>query len=166
MKLTSCMILFALPLVLSAQGNSVLIEGMEMSYSWQQDSITITLRAPTHGWLGIGFNDENNIVGSDLLLFHVVKGNTEALDMYVQGFGDPRADVQLNGQHSIRLIEGKEMTHQTAVTFQIAHSSGDRYDFQHQLEKDYWLILAYSTHDDFDHHSRMRKHVRFRFEPN
>lgn len=153
-----------IPLRHWAQGNTIEVQGMNMSYVIQQDSILITLKASTPGWLGIGFNDQNNIVGSDLLLFHVLDQQVEGVDLYVEGFGNPKKDTELSGMNSLRLINGFEKNGETQVTFIIALQSADPLDFQHELNKEFWLILAYSNHDEFDHHSRMRKHLKFRFE--
>ncbi len=154
------------PFALMAQGESLNVGGMEFSYALRGDSVDISLSAPTRGWIGIGFNDQNSIVKSDLLLFHVINGNTEAIDMYVVGVGNPKKDTELAGQHSISIKEGQEIGNKTIVRFSLALNSNDRYDYQHQLAEDFWLILAYSTHDEFAHHSRMRKHVKYRFKNN
>lgn len=152
------------PFVLFAQRDLLEINGMQLTYQLENDSIEITLSAPTKGWVGIGFNRENNIVGGDLLLFHYVNGKVEAKDLFVKGFGDPRDDKQLGGNKSVVILEGEESSHETTVKFKLALDSQDPYDFKHERGNDFWLIMAYSTHDDFDHHSRMRKHLLYRFE--
>lgn len=164
MKFLNAFAWMIFPFVLAAQGESLAVGGMELSYVLRQDSVDIVLSAPTNGWIGIGFNDQNSIVKSDLMLFHIVDGKTEAIDMYVVGMGNPKKDTELGGQHSIRIQEGLEEDGQTTIRFSMALRSNDRYDYQHQLADDFWLILAYSTHDEFAHHSRMRKHVKYRFE--
>lgn len=160
--LTYWTILF--PLVLLAQEETLNIGGMTFSYELNEDSIEIKLTAPTNGWIGVGFNNRDNIVKSDLLLFNVVSAQPNALDMYVVGFGNPREDSKLGGSHSIKILDSQETIDKTYVHFIIPMKSNDRYDFQHEIDQDFWLILAYSTHDDFAHHSRMRKHVKYRFE--
>ena len=154
------------PLALMAQGESLNVCRMELSYTLRGDSVDITLSAPTLGWIGIGFNNQNSIVKSDLLLFHVVNDRTEAIDMYVVGAGNPKKDTALGGQHSTRIKGGQEIGGKTTVRFTLTLRSHDRYDYQHQVGADFWLILAYSTHDEFAHHSRMRKHVKYRFKNN
>ena len=144
--------------------SSIELGGMKMYYRLRGDSVDITIEAPTKGWLGIGFNQKNDIVQSDLLLFHVVDGEAEVLDMYVKGVGDPRQDITMGGTNDIRIIKAEESNQSTVVSFSKPISSADRYDFQHQPGEEFWLILAYSTHDEFDHHSRMRKHIPFQFE--
>ena len=153
-------VLLLLGFWLNAQ-ERITVNGMTFAYDILEDNIEISLEAPTHGWVGVGFNDGNDIVGSDLYLFHVVGKEVEALDMYVVGFGDPRKDSQLGGIHSVQTLTGLEVNGHTKVTFQLPFPSMDPYDFKHSLDKQFWLILAYSTHDDFDHHSRMRKHISF-----
>ncbi len=157
---------FMVPFVLPSQKGPVFAGGMRMDYEIVNDSIIISLNAPTTGWIGIGFNDENNIVGSDLLLFHVVDGKPEGIDMHVQGIGDPRQDTDLGGITSFTLLHGKEANRNTEVRFSIPIKSQDQYDFQHTLSKSFWLILAYSAYDDFDHHSIMRRHIPFILEAN
>lgn len=135
--------------------------GMTASHRIVDDRVEFTLTAPTTGWLGIGFNDRNNIVGSDLYLLHVVKGKTSGQDMYVKGAGDPRLDQSLGGTNDIQIISGEESGGKTKIVFSLPLASQDKNDFQLAPGRELWLILAYSTHDEFDHHSRMRKHVRF-----
>ena len=166
MKLLKVLAFLFFPFALMAQGGSLNMHGMELSYALRGDSVDITLSAPTRGWIGIGFNDQNSIVKSDLLLFHVVNGRTESVDMYVVGAGNPKKDIASGGQHSARVKKGQENRSKTTVHFSIALRSRDPYDYQHQLAEDFWLILAYSTHDEFAHHSRMRKHVKYRFKNN
>ncbi|MDW3191454.1 MAG: DOMON domain-containing protein [Cytophagales bacterium] len=157
--------LFTAPFFLPEQRGPVHVGGMHMSYEITNDSVTISLSAPTTGWVGIGFNQENNILESDLLLFHVIEGKASGLDLFVKGIGDPRKDTDLNGHTSFRMLEGKEENGQTEVQFRIALDSQDPNDYQHTLSESFWLILAYSAHDDFEHHSLMRRHVPFVFEP-
>ena len=162
-KFLACLLTLALPLTLlwiaAAQG-PIQAGQMVFDYEIQKDSIQIELRAPTRGWIGVGFNDKNAIVGSDLLLFSVREGKAIAADQYVRGPGDHPDDNVLGGRCDIHVLDGQEVKGWTIVRFKIPLNSGDQFDFQHQPEKASWLILAYSREDDFDHHSMMRKHLR------
>ncbi len=161
---TFLIVLFILPFGLKAQ-KEVNVGGMTLSYIVDHENIQIQLEAPTTGWVGVGFNTENRIVHSDLLLFHVLEHNkAEYLDMCVAGIGDPRTDISMGGSSDIHLLSASESLNNTSVKFEILLNGKDPYDFSHQLDQEFWLILAYSTHDDFGHHSRMRKHIPFRFE--
>ncbi|MEM6629874.1 MAG: DOMON domain-containing protein [Bacteroidota bacterium] len=140
------------------------VKGMKFSYQVLGDEIEIELEAPTMGWVGVGFNERDDIVRSDLYLFHVVGDEVEGLDMYVVGAGNPKEDTELGGTMDVEALEGKEGGMHTWIKFRLPFPSTDTHDFSHRAGKQFWLILAYSTHDEFDHHSRMREHVSFTFE--
>ena len=154
-------LLLLMPWSIVAQGLTV--AGMTFGYELENDNLVMEISAPTTGWVGVGFNSTNNIVGSDLYLFHVVNGQAEGLDMYVKGIGDPKVDTTLGGNESFEILEASEKSGVTKIKFSLPFPSSDRYDFKHEKDTKFWLILAFSTHDDFAHHSRMRKHVPFTF---
>ncbi len=164
MKLKLLFIVFftALPSWLYCQ-REFAIEGMKFSYVLDKEEIEIQLTAPTKGWLGIGFNDQNSIAGSDLYLLRVQQAIVEGLDLFVVAFGNPQEDAKLDGSNDLKIISGEETETSTTVKFRLPFPSQDQYDFQHKVEEDFWLILAYSVSDDFDHHSIMRKHIPFKF---
>ncbi len=138
--------------------------GMSWTCSQEGDFLVMELRAPTTGWLGIGFNQENSIVHSDLLLFHVVDGKAESTDLYVKGIGNPKTDKSLGGSHDIEILDFSEGENETYIKFRRPRKGKDAYDYRLKNEEAFWLILAYSTHDEFEHHSRMRKHKKVVFK--
>ena len=156
--------LYGLAIVIPIQKHQVEMGGMKMDYKIEDNEMTITLAAPTEGWLAVGFNDKNDIVHSDLLMFAIKDEQIIAEDRYVKGFRDYPIDEEQGGTTNIEVIKGKETKKGTTVTFKIPLQSGDEKDFQHQANKDVWLILAYSTSDDFQHHSVMRKHRKVRLK--
>lgn len=135
--------------------------GMTFGYEVVDNMLKCSLQAPTNGWVGVGFNTKNSIVGSDLLLFNVVNGKVSCTDLFVKGVGNPIKDSANGGKNTITLLKGTEKNSFTHVTFTIPMNSGDPNDFVHVLGKEAWLILAYSVDDDFAHHSRVRKHIPF-----
>lgn len=138
---------------------------MTFSAHWLDDqTIEISLEAPTQGWLAVGFNQKNNILNSDLIMLRVKGGKVEGEDQFVTDFQKHPKDTSLGGSRDIKVISGVETTKGTSITLQIPAQSADTYDFIHQKQKDFWLILAYSVDDDFDHHSIMRKHFLFQWE--
>ena len=136
--------------------------GILFEYGVEGKLLKCSLSAPTKGWVGVGFNSKNSIVGSDLLLFNIVDGKVSSTDLYVKGVGNPIKDTDNGGVHSIVVQGGNESNSVTEVHFTIPMDSKDANDFVHILEKEAWLILAYSISDDFKHHSRIRKHLPFR----
>ncbi|MEM1134857.1 MAG: DOMON domain-containing protein [Bacteroidota bacterium] len=157
-----CLIILS-PFVLLAQ-KEVTVNGMNFSYQLKKDYIEIELAAPTSGWVGVGFNAKNDIVNSDLFLFHIVNNKVEGRDMFVESFANPKDDTALGGTMDIKNLRGTEKDGKTKVIFELPFPSIDQYDFKHKMSKEFWLILAYSTHDDFDHHSAMRKHIVYKFD--
>ena len=140
----------------------VSLGGMSLKHHVVEDRMEFTLTAPTSGWVGIGFNDRDHIVGSDLYLFHVLNGQAKGQDMYVKAAGDPRLDSALGGADGILLISGKEEKGRTEIVFSLPLGATHPTDYPLEVGHSCWLILAYSTHDEFDHHSRMRRHMKFR----
>ncbi|KAA3602849.1 MAG: hypothetical protein DWQ06_06670 [Calditrichaeota bacterium] len=138
--------------------NSYTFGEMNFSAKIVQDSILVLIKAPTKGWLAVGLNSENSIVGSDLKMFRVVSGKVEFEDQFTTGFGIHPQDSELGGTSNVKIISGSENEKFTEILFQIPMVSKDKFDFKIEPNKKFWLILAYSTEDDFQHHSIMRKH--------
>jgi len=115
--------------------------------------------------VGLGFNDHNHIVGADLLLMRVRDDRFEYQDMIVKGIGNPVEDRLLKGQSSIEVIAYEESDSGTTVRFKRLMDTGDKNDYVISPDDSLWVIMAYSTHDDFSHHSRIRKHAIFSFQP-
>lgn len=151
------------PALIQGQTNGktgVLVAGdMRLSYHGTADSLYFELSGPTKGWIALGFNDRDNIVGADLLMFCVRDGKVEFEDQYVERAGVHPADLSRGGKSNIRLLSAQEKNLRTHVRFSIPLQSGDARDFQHVWGESCYAILAWSVSDDFDHHSRMRKHV-------
>ncbi|MEM8893809.1 MAG: DOMON domain-containing protein [Bacteroidota bacterium] len=162
MKTLGLLLTLISPLGLAAQ-KEIAVGGMQLKYELVEEAVEIELAAPTTGWLGVGFNSKNDIVDSDLLLFHVIDEQGEFLDMHVVGVGNPKKDVDLGGFNNIEILSFEESSSETKIRFKRPLVGDAKLDFQHEEDKTFWLIMAYSTHDDFGHHSRMRKHVPFSF---
>lgn len=138
--------------------------GMTLHYQVQADHLLLTLTAPMTGWVAIGFNETNHIVGSDLKMMGLKHGSSYASDQYVVGVGKHPTDISQGGASDIEVIQAHEAGGQTKMVFRLPLTNADKWDFQHQLNKPFWLILAYSVSDDLDHHSRVRRHVYMSWE--
>ena len=64
------------------------VEGIKVQYQWTRsgDSLKVILNAPTKGWIA-GFNDKDQIVGTDLKMMCVRDGVGVIEDQYVQALG-------------------------------------------------------------------------------
>ena len=161
---------FALSLMACWQENALTAQQhfqagkMNAQIEMQSDSLDIILEAPTKGWLAVGFNEKNDIVKSDLIQARVRAGKVEIEDQYVTGIGQHPTDRSLGGGHNVRIVSGTETDRHTQIHLRLPLSSGDAYDFDHLQQKKYWVILAYSIDDDFQHHSTRRQHNRLVWE--
>ncbi|MEM6841009.1 MAG: DOMON domain-containing protein [Bacteroidota bacterium] len=162
MRILVALLIYCVAYSAQAQMESSL-GGMSWKCNKEGDYLVMELRAPTQGWVGVGFNQKNDIVQSDLLLFHVVDGKEESTDMYVKGFGNPKTDESLGGSHDIEVVDFSETNQETYIKFRRLWKGADVYDYPLKNGEQFWLILAYSTHDEFEHHSRMRKHEKVVF---
>ncbi len=132
-----------------------------MTVSWQieGDVIHITASAPTTGWLAVGFNTEDTIVGANLIMGAVVDAAVHVEDRYVVAAGDPRAVTELGGISAVDAPAGSESQGQTTISFRMPTQAVDAYHLALHQGSTLYLIAAYSVDDDFAHHSRMRRHV-------
>lgn len=149
--------------VVSGQ-TTIELGGMSYTHDLSEESITITLSAPTTGWVALGFNNEDDIVGSDLIMLRIKDGQIEGQDLFVKGHGDPRKDESLGGTQDIEILHGEEKNGVTSITFKRSLRATDYTDFSLEKGAPLWIILAYSVDDDFAHHSRMRKHKKIILE--
>lgn len=163
MRMVGAFVLLLWPFALLSQ-SSVTLGEMTWTCAHEGDHLVMTLRAPTTGWVGIGFNQSNDIVGSDLLLLHVEGGEAKAQDMYVKGIGNPKPDTSLGGSTDVEIIAYEETAEYTSISFRRPYPTSDPYDYVLAPDQEFWLILAYSTADDFSHHSRMREHQKVVFK--
>lgn len=149
------------PLGLSAQNqkNQIQVERMQISWEHQGDQITFTATAPDDGWVALGFNTENNIVGSNLIIIGVNGDNVQAEDFYVVSAGNPKPIKSLGAKSQIKNYKGWEKQGKTTIAFSLPVKSNDDYHLDLKEGSKVWLICAYSMEDDFGHHSRMRRHI-------
>ena len=141
---------------------SIDVNGLIVEWVDQGDSWKFSLEAPTDGWLAIGFNDQNNIVGTNLIMGAVVNGATLVEDQYVTGFGKHPPVESLGSTAVVTAISGTEKPGQTSIQFEMPHQAIDSMHFDLSPGRQIWLICAFSREDDFNHHSMMRKHVQIR----
>ncbi len=136
------------------------VERMKISWEFQQDHIRFTASAPDDGWVALGFNTKNNIVGSNLVMVGVKGSNATSEDFYVVSAGNPKPVASLGSKSQIADAEGEDKNGVTTISFSIPIKASDKYHKDLSKGQKIWLICAYSMEDEFDHHSRMRRHVQ------
>lgn len=136
----------------------VTIEGMRARWQVEGPNLVVQLEAETTGWLLIGFNDRDDIVGADLKFVRVVDGRAELHDHHVVAAGDHRDDRAHGGAVEGRILGYEQRDGHTRVRLQLPLSPTDPHDHVLHVDRPVWMILAWSVSSDLDHHSRVRRH--------
>jgi hypothetical protein len=136
--------------------------GMEVTWEIKDKVIEFEVKAPSKGWLAIGFNKKEQLVGSNLIMAAVKDGKCIISDRYIVGFGNHKSVESLGGINHLSNISGQEDQKGTTVKFSVQKEKQDEFHFPLKKGCRYSLLIAYATHDDFSHHSRMRTTVDIR----
>jgi hypothetical protein len=129
---------------------------MTVKWEHKQENILFEMRAPTKGWVAIGFNNTKSLKGTYLLMGRVRKGKAEVVEHYVEqpGVYKPISNYGVINQTSD--IEGIEEKNSTIIRFSLPIHTISKYKKQLTKNSNWNLLIAYSLHDDFQHHSIMR----------
>jgi len=154
------MILLILISLMSNLSNPVTKNGMTVGWEFVDNThIKFKLQAPADGWIAIGLNPKNQLVGSNLIMVSVTKEEQIISDRYVVGFGDHKSMSQLGGRSAVNLSNASNQNNVTKVEFIIETEPKDKYHFTLKPGKKIHLTMAFSNSDDFMHHSAMRTSV-------
>lgn len=147
---------------LVAQENKRTVEknGVVITWYHQNDRIHFEMCAPTRGWVTVGFNESDGVAGAYLLMGRIVAGRAEVVEHYTRAAGDYRPITALGGQPLVDEINGKESAQKTRIQFSIPTHALTTYRKNLSPGKSYFMILAFSREDDFQHHSMMRTSVK------
>ena len=151
------------PLSVSAQPQHHEVGEMAVSWIYEGEDILFTVTSPDNGWIVLGFNDENNIVGATLQMggYRETTGKqyfSERLTL-APGVHKAKADLKLPTQ--VTEVEiSKEGRRGTAMRLRLPVRPATMGGYDLRRGNELWLILAYSVSDDLDHHSRFRRHVK------
>ena len=135
------------------------VKGMEIKWSLVKDTLEFEVFAPTQGWVAIGFNTSNNIVGANLVMGASKNNKSIFEDQYVISTGVHKEIKLLGGTTAISNLICTENASGTTMKFNIPQKQLDKYHYSLASGTKIWLICAYSQQDDFDHHSIMREHI-------
>lgn len=156
-------IMIALTMLLGAPQNdkkSISKNGMTVQWEILQDSLQVSVFAPTQGWVAIGFNERDELTGTHLIMGCVKAGAVLIEDRYIRKPGDHLAMQALGGVDVLTDRSGEATKKGTTLEFRLPLKVQDSFHCPLEAGKSYYLLLAYSESDDFDHHSRMRTSVK------
>lgn len=144
----------------SAPGTkSVQSLGMTVAWKFMDEEIIFTMRAPSTGWVAIGFNTVESLAGTNLIMGSVEHGRPTLSDRTILRPGTHVPVGDAGGNPHTRLISGQETDGATEIQFAIKTSPGDNRHFVLKSRLKVSLLMAYSESDDWMHHSLYRTAV-------
>lgn len=168
MRITTLALLALLPLTSSSQiitetisGSISVVEKNDMMVTWwhEDDRIFFEMRAPTDGWVAIGFNSTENVEGAYLLMGSVQYDVTEVVEHYTISPGNYKPITELGAEAQLDDVFGTQTDSLTTIEFSVPVTAFSDYQKDLSVGNTYVMILAYSQEDDFQHHSIMRTSV-------
>ncbi len=135
------------------------VNGMIIKWEIKSDEVAFEMFAPTDGWIAIGFNSTNNIVGTNLIMGNSKNDKSIVEDQYVASAGVHKQIELLGGKSAINNFLCSENKKGTTMKFRIPKKALDKFHYALKEGTKIWLICAYSEEDDFNHHSIMREHI-------
>ena len=142
--------------------NSTTINGMTFHWRFSKDHLQWKATAPTDGWVAIGFNTKDELSGTNLIMGAVEQDYVTIDDRFIVKPGDHKSIIELGGSEALVQRTGAEENGKTSISFSIPLSVNDK--FHHNLVegKDYYVLMAFSQEDDFQHHSIMRTTIKLK----
>jgi hypothetical protein len=122
----------------------------DMTVQWRVDEtmIHIKLTAPTEGWVGIGFDPEDAMKGSDIIMGAVKKGKVKIVDHYGDRKRGHSPDEKLGGKTNVIDPQGSEADGTTSIWFSLTLGSDEEWDKAIDLNRMYPIMLAYGSGAD------------------
>jgi hypothetical protein len=139
------------PPVGPGNGGTITVDGMTFTWKPAGANLNVALRAPTTGWLAVGFDPSVAMKDANMILAYVAGGSAVARDDFGTALNSHDADVNLGGVDNVTKLSGAEAAGATEVGFTIPLDSGDAYDRKLVVGRTYKVLLAYGPNgaDDF-----------------
>ncbi|MEM7283835.1 MAG: DOMON domain-containing protein [Pseudomonadota bacterium] len=132
----------------------------DMTFAWdhQANRLHGHLTAPAPGWLAVGFNDRQQLVGTRFVMAIVAKdGHVQIQERVAIPTGH---DLVINrgGETQLDDVSGQRIAEISHLTFSLPHQFDDRHHVSLAPGTTSYLMLAWAHQPDFTHHSAWRHH--------
>ncbi len=129
-----------------------------MTVSWKHEGnrVFFEMTAPTTGWVAIGFNPDEGITATYLLMGRVVNGEAELVEHYTLAPGNYKDIESLGDKVAVANVSGEESGNTSTIRFSLPVKTDGKYQKSLTTELKYTMLMAFSRDDDFQHHSMMR----------
>ncbi len=142
--------------VFSQQGE-VEESGITLTWEIEEDYLLVTVKAPTEGWVAVGFKPERAMQGANIIIGYVERDGTVVVeDHYGTRPIAHQSDVSMGGTRDVERIEGSETGGYTELSFAVPMQPEDDYDATLTPGETLTVILAYGGRDNV----RMKHQVR------
>lgn len=139
---------------------SVEAGGMKFEWRFEGGKLLGTMRAPTTGWVAVGFNDDETLAGSRLIMARVVNGEVVAEEHIAQP--PNHHDIRtLGAPQTLSELRGRA-NGEVEIDFALDAGAVQPSGLELRPGQRVWLTLAFSDDPDFGHHSRFRTAQRVR----
>jgi DOMON domain len=138
------------------------VNGMTFHWRFDKDHLQCQASAPNKGWVAIGFNTKDELSGTNLIMGAVEQDFVTIDDRFIVKPGEHKSIIDLGGSEAVVHRSGTEENGVTTISFSIPLSVNDK--FHHNLleGKEYYVLMAFSQEDDFQHHSIMRTTIKLK----
>lgn len=126
-------------------------ESKDFTLTWKIEGtvLTMTVAAPTAGWVSVGFNPSRIMKDANIIMGTVLSNGTAVLeDHFGTGMTAHQKDTAIGGTNDATLVAAEEKDGWTRVTFSIPLNSGDSKDSVLIAGKKTVILLASSTVDE------------------
>ena len=139
------------------------LEDLRFYWSVEADSLKIKLSADTEGWVGVGFNPSEMMMGASFIIGYVKDGVVKVEDHHGHASRLHRLDVDMGGSDDFSDAGGSEKKGRTEITFRVPLKSADSLDKQINATGDTKVLLAYGRTDRLvqQHVFRVRSVINF-----
>ncbi|MFW3146937.1 MAG: DOMON domain-containing protein, partial [Thermoplasmatota archaeon] len=125
-------------------------ENFKVSWTIEGEDLRMAISARTTGWVSIGFDPEDVMKDSDVILGWVEGGVVHIIDAYsMEQYGPHPPDTHLGGTTDILAYNGTEKDGSTTIEFVRRLITGDEYDKDIPTSGTLEIMWAYGEHDDF-----------------
>ncbi len=146
------------PPVGPGNGGSITIDRITFTWKPEGGNLNATVKAPTTGWVAVGFDPAVAMKDANLIIGYVKNGQVFIRDDYGSELTGHDADVNGGGQDNVTNKSGKEEEGVTEISFTIPLDSGDERDRKLVVGQTHKVLLAYGPNgaDNFTTQHRIR----------
>jgi hypothetical protein len=139
-------------------GGSITIDRITFTWKPEGQNLNGTVKAPTTGWVAVGFDPAVAMMEANLVIGYVKDGQVFIRDDYGSTLTGHDADVNGGGQDNVINKSGKEEGGFTEVNFTIPLDSGDERDRKLVVGQTYKVLFAYGPNgaDNFTTQHQVR----------